>query len=183
VKAERGAAALVFRIDLTKSEGSRFQVDEILRGGLKIEEPAQVIEIYPLTMVERPVIGGSGYRDGAGIAYDRTETFRGVDRLAAVGGFQVQEGKLRFVSNKFNMALSEDMDPGLKHLLEDIAREQPQARLTVFMILEETYPWTVDGKPGRRQAEKEIGRARMSGLQLGKIFVGNGAPRRGEAAA
>jgi hypothetical protein len=183
VKAERSAAALVLRIDLTRSEGNRFQVDEILRGGLRIEEPSQVIEIYPLTLAERPVIGGDNYRNGAGISYDKTSSFRGVTRLASVGGFQIQDGKVRFVSDEFNVALSEDMDPGLVNLLEDIAREQPQARLTVFMTLEETYPWTENGKPGRRQTEKEIGLARVDGLQLAKIFVGNGAPEGKKTAA
>jgi hypothetical protein len=176
VKAERGAAALVFRIDLGKSEGHRFHVDAILRGGLQTEEPPQMFDIYPLTLGERPVVGASGYREATGISHDRTDSFRGVERFAALGRLEVKDGSLRLVSDKFNVVLSDEMDSGLRSVLEDIAKEQPKARLTLFLDLKEVYPWSVDGRPGRRQTEREIGLARMDGLQLGKIFLANGAP-------
>ena len=178
VKGDRGgAASLVFRLNLEESNPPQFRLDEVLRGGMASEEPPQNIEIHPLKTGERPVVGTTSrkgaYADGSEINYKRLETFSRLDRFSVMGRLTERDGALLVVGEKFRVVLAEQIDPGLRILLTDILNDQPHARLMVFLELEEIFPWSQDGKPGRRQAQQEIGIARLYGLELAKAFLVN----------
>jgi hypothetical protein len=178
VKGERGAASLLVRVDLGRSEGNRFQVTSIERGGMESAEPAQTVEIYPVHVGQAPLIAShprdGAYVEGGNIAYDRTSTFSSLPRIVVAGRLERTGDGLRIVSDSYNVVLSSRMDPGLRAVLEDVAREKPKARLKLFVDMEETFAWDEGGQPGRRQIEHEIGVARLAGVQLGKIFLVNG---------
>jgi hypothetical protein len=178
VKGERGAASLLFRIDLGKSEGSRFQVASIDRGGMESGEPPQVIEIYAMKLGQAPLVASlpreGAYVDGKDIAFDRTKTFNSLQRVMVTGRLERSGEDLRIAGDTYKVVLSPEMDPGLRAILEDVLFYKPQARIKMFVDVEEIYPWEVEGEPARRQTEKEIGRAHLQGVQLGKVFVVNG---------
>jgi len=173
-----GAASLVFQVDLGTRDGNAFQVDKILRGGMPTIEPPVMMELYPLDATGRPAIGSSGegvYVEAVGIRYETEGTFKNIGRFAALGLLQKGERGLWLQSREFNVAISDEMDPGLAAFLGDIAGNRVTENMTFFLELQETFPWTEDGKPGRRQSEGEIGIARLAGVLVGKHYFANGA--------
>jgi len=178
VKGDRGAASLRFRIDLSRSEGNRFQVTSIERGGMMSPEPPQVIEIYPMNLGQAPLIASlpreGAYVEGKNIAYDRTQTFDSLPHIVVTGRLERSGDEIRVASDTYKVVLSPEMDPGLWAILQDVITYKPQAKLKVFVDMEEIYPWAEGGEPARRQTEHEIGTARLQGVQLGKVFVENG---------
>jgi hypothetical protein len=167
---------------LGKSEGNRFRVSSIDRGGMESEEPSQTIEIYRMNLGQAPLIASApregAYVDGKGILFDRTKTFNSLPRIMVTGRLERSGENLRIAGDNYKVVLSPEMDPGLRAILEDVLLYKPQARIKMFVDIEETYPWESEGKPARRQTEKEIGMARLQGVQLGKVFVVNGATAR-----
>lgn len=182
VKGDRGAASLLIRVDLGKSEGSRFRVSSIDRGGMESSEPPQMIEIHAMNLGQAPLIASTprerAYVDGKDIVFDRTKSFNSLPRIMVTGRLERSGEHLRIAGEKYKVVLSPEMDPGLRAILEDVLFYKPQARIKMFVDMEEIYPWEAEGKPARRQTEQEIGMARLQGAQLGKVFVVNGAPDR-----
>jgi hypothetical protein len=174
-----GAASLVFQVDLGTRDGNAFQVDKILRGGMPTTEPPVMMELYPLTAAARPAISSSGeegtYVEAVGIRYETEGTFKNIGRFTALGLLQKGEKGFWLQSRKFNVALSDEMDPGMAAFLGDMAGNKVTENMMFFLELRETYPWTEDGKPGRRQSEGDIGLARLDGVLVGKHYFANGA--------
>ena len=179
VKGERGAAALNFHIDLSRTQGNVYYVDEILRGGVETGEGNLGLEIYPLEVPGRPAISSSGdegtYRDSKQVAYDKTASFKGMTRFATRGRLQAADGRYWIQSHGFNVALSAELSPGLAAFLKNTANTPITEKFTFYLELGETYPWTQDGKPGRRQTSREIGSATIDGVLVGDLYIRNGA--------
>ncbi len=196
VKGERGAAAVTFQIDLSRTEGHRYHVDRILRDAQATPDVNLDMDILPVVAGSAPPTtadpGGVGYMDGSGIRYDRDKTFKGVERVA-VGAFVVKiEGGYQLRGEGFSLALSPPKDPALSALIEDLAVDPAtldlaaagklptdrklilnRRRATWFGTLEEVFPWTQSGKPGRRQITHEIGIFELDGIQLRKLYLAN----------
>jgi len=194
VKAEKGAAALTFKVDTSVGEGNVFHVEKIDRAGMDSGMDPITLEIHPVTTGEAPPLTvrkeGEGYFDGKNIRHDRTETFRGVNRLLVEGFVQKTENGYRIVTGEFGVALASPVAPGLARMLEDLVasdeevkalaegpalarKELMKKRVAAFVALGGEFPWTEGGKPGRRQVTREIGEARLQGLQVGKVYVVN----------
>jgi hypothetical protein len=196
VKGDRGAAALTFQIDLGRTEGNTYHVDRILRDAQPTSDVDLDMSILPITEGSTPAvtqtIGGSGYLDGAGLRYDRDNTFKGVKEVA-VSAFVAKTAEgYQLRSESFAMALEPPRAPAVAALLEDLAvdpsvldrafagklpADQKLAlnhrRATWFGVVEKTFPWTEAGKPGRRQLTHEIGLMSLDGVQLRKLYLRN----------
>jgi hypothetical protein len=49
----------------------------------------------------------------------------------------------------------------------------PPPPLMFYLDLRETYPWSTDGSPDRRQTDQEIGVAHLDGVQMGELYLAN----------
>jgi hypothetical protein len=178
VKGDRGAAALRFKIDLGRSQGSRFHVDEIVRGGMASGEAGVTLEVHPLTVANRPAVSTSGqegsYVQSDNVAYDRDATFQSMKRFVAMGRLQKGEGGYWLQGKRFNVVLAGDLDPEFAAFLDDLANTAISERGQFFLDLQDVFPWTEKGKPGRRQTAHEIGSARIDGVLLGTLYIKNG---------
>jgi len=176
VKGERGASVLTLRIDLSRSQPPRYHLDDILRGGVTSGETDLEAEIYPLTVTTKPAVSTSGeggtYRQGDGISYDRTGSF-GPGAFTVQGRLQQGPDGFWIQNARYNVPLTGEPAPGVKALLGVLANTTLSERLTYYLTLEDVYPWTEAGKPGRRQATHELGPATLNGIALGKIYVKN----------
>jgi hypothetical protein len=179
VKGDRGAAALRFKIDLGLSQGNRLHVDEILRGGMASGESNLELEVHPLTVTNRPAVSTSGegdsYIQSDNVAYDRDDTFRSLKRFTAMGRLQQGEGGYWIQGKRFSVTLGGNLDPQFKAFLDNLANTSLSERVQYYLELEQVYPWTENGKPGRRQTTRQIGSATLDGVLLGSLYVKNGA--------
>lgn len=178
VRGDRGAAAIRLKVDLGRSEGNRFHVDEVLRGGLPSNEADLTLEVHPLAVAQRPAVSTSGEGDSYvqtdNVAYDRDATFRNLKRFVAMGRLQQGEGRFWIQNKRFSVALGADLDPDFTAYLEDLANTAVSERAQFFLELTEVFPWTEKGKPARRQTTHEIGSAHVDGVLLGSLYVKNG---------
>jgi len=196
VKGDRGAAALTFQLDLSRTVGNRYHVDRILRDAQATPDVDLDMEIFPITTGAAPPVtitaGGSGYFDGAGLSYDRDNSFKGVKDVA-VKGFVVKGADgYRLQTGTYAMAVATPKAPAVAALLEDLAADPAvveaalagklptdqklalnHKRVVWFGSMGETFPWSEAGKPARRQLTREIGVMNLDGVQLGKLYLRN----------
>lgn len=176
VKGERGASVVTFRLDLARSDPPRYHVDDLYRGGVASGEADLEADIYPLNVTTKPAISTAGadgtYRQGDGITYDRTNSFR-VGPFTAEGRLQQGPEGFWIQNSRYSVPVTGKLSPGMQALLGILANTTLSERLTYFMTLEQIYPWTEGKQPGRRQATHQLGPASLDGVALGKIYVGN----------
>ena len=200
VKGERGGAApVLFQMDLSRRDGVRYHVDQIVRGGMPTGNRDLDMEIYPIRLGNEPPHSPTGegnvYRDGGGIRYDRDRTFRSVTRLAVTAYVLRDDTGYRLRADRFAVALEGNLAPGVEAILRDLVvdekeveraeagKMEPMQRIalkrkkaTWFLVLEEIFPWREGRRAGRRQLLHEIGRARVDGVLLRSVYVENATP-------
>jgi len=177
VKGDRGAAALRFEIDLRRTEGDRFFVDRIVRAGMATEEGGRSLRIVPLQVGPLPPAqagGGEGvYALSTGILAPEKRTFEGTTRFTARGTLGPGDSGLILEAKTFKVALADPADPGVAALLGALTGPAASKNIILYLTLEEIFPWQ-DGKaPGRRQRTGQIGKARVDGIAVGRIYAMN----------
>lgn len=170
---------LVFRMDTRKSEPNRLYVDEILRDGAPTGEAKLWLDLKPIAVGTPPV---AQYNDGSGILFDSKDTFEGVARFRTGGYLERTDDGFRITGSAFRVALTPDMTPELANFLQPFIRPAgtefagegaPPPPLMFYLDLRETYPWSTDGTPDRRQTNQEIGVAHLDGVQMGDLYLAN----------
>jgi hypothetical protein len=173
-----GAATLAFQFDLGRTEGDVYKVDKVFRGGMETRELDRTMEIYPLTITNRPGVSSGGtddtYVQSHGIDHKRENTFKNLDKIAVVGLLQQQDGEYRIHTKQFNVALDMTFSPGFAAMVEDLVGKKVTENMTWYLRLEEKFDWGTKSKPGRRQSAGEIGRAKLDGVLIGKVYIANG---------
>lgn len=168
VKGDRGAAALNFHIDLSRTQGDIYHVDEILRGGVETGETNLDLGIYPLDISGCPAISTSGeegtYRESNQVAYDRTSSFKDLTRFVVRGRLQVTDGRYWIQGKNFNVALEGNWSPGLGEFLKNTANTPVSEKFTYYLTLR---------KAEKRQMTREIGSARIDGVLVGDLYIRN----------
>lgn len=171
---DRSSGVLEFRIDAWQSDVAAIHVDEILRDGIETGEADLTMEVYPLDVTNAP----QGYAAGDDIEFDRKKTFENLERFTVAGRLQRTERGLRIVSDRFNVALDEEIDPGLRAVIEDRlgtpAENSGGGEGPVYYLsFTEAYPWDTEEGPGWRQLYEEIGVARLDGVLTGGLYLNN----------
>jgi hypothetical protein len=161
----------------------------------------QIMILSPVELGSAPpvgTVGGAGtYAPDAAVVHDDPRSFEKLQTFVGVGFILATEDGFELATDKYRVALAPGLTDPIRAILTDRAlsaedralfenREVPiknktslyEKRLRLYLTLGEQFPWTLDGKPGRRQLTRQIGEARVDGVLLGKIYVVN----RGEPA-
>ena len=168
---------MAFQFDLGRTEGNVYKLDKIFRGGMETNELDRTMEIYPLSIPSRPAVSSEGtdgtYAQAHKIDHKRESTFKDLDKVAVIGLLQQQDGEYRIHTKEFNVALDATFSPGFAALVQDLAGKKVTENMTWFLQLEEKFDWGTKSKPGRRQSAGEIGRAKIDGVLIGKVYIAN----------
>ena len=186
VTAERAAATLQFRFDLSRGEGAVYHADAIRRGGMDVGKHDLSVEVYPLAVTAEED-ADPAYADGAALRYDDESSLAQLDRFRIRGFVERTAAGYRVRAPEAAVVFPAPESPGLNALLDDLAvtpaeierasAKTPEGRIILakrvgaFVTLENRFPWIEDGSPGRRQTEKEIGEVRLDALQVGTVRV------------
>ncbi len=189
VKGDRGAAPLTLRFDLSRTEGTRYHLDSILRDVQESGNDDLDVDVIPLALGASPPMtqerDGSGYLDASGFRADRGATWRGVERVA-LHAFVVRDGE-GFRLRAENVAVALDpasLAPGPRALLEDLVVPEDQVQALAEGKLKaqdrldlnrQRMTWYLRLQPAASPTGLVIGKASVDGVELRKLYVKNAA--------
>jgi len=196
VKGDRGSARMVFQFDLSRTDGHTLIAERIVRGGITLPYRDTPVAFLPVPVGELPKVSSTGdgesYAADGDIRHDQEATFQGKTRIAAGGFLEEGDGGVRLVNRNYRVALGPVAGPALAEVIQELKLTPEESRvmeayiqgkgkfnlpsgkrIQAFITLERTFDWGKASAPGRRQSAREIGSARVDGIQVAQVYVKN----------